>query len=103
MIGAIISAIIIGAIIGALARLIVPGKQNMSVGLTIIVGIVAALIGTLIAQAVGLANTRGINWLEHIIQLILAIAGVLLVTRLGPRRTGGTRGTGPGSGPGTPT
>ncbi|MEU6718777.1 GlsB/YeaQ/YmgE family stress response membrane protein [Nonomuraea sp. NPDC046802] len=103
MIGAIISAIIIGAIIGALARLIVPGKQNMSVGLTIIVGIVAALIGTLIAQAVGVANTRGINWIEHIIQLVLAIAGVLLVTRLGPRRTGGTRGTGTGAGPGTPT
>jgi uncharacterized membrane protein YeaQ/YmgE (transglycosylase-associated protein family) len=83
MIGAIISAIVIGAIIGVLARLIVPGKQNMSIGLTVIVGIVAALIGTLIAQAAGLADTRGIDWLEHILQLVLAVIGVLLVSRMG--------------------
>ncbi|SDI51276.1 GlsB/YeaQ/YmgE family stress response membrane protein [Nonomuraea jiangxiensis] len=83
MIGAIISAIIIGAIIGALARLLVPGRQHMSIGLTLVVGIVAALIGTLIAQAAGLADTRGIDWIEHLLQLVLAIAGVLLVTRLG--------------------
>ncbi|KAB8188783.1 GlsB/YeaQ/YmgE family stress response membrane protein [Nonomuraea phyllanthi] len=100
MIGAIVSAIIIGAIIGALARLIVPGKQNMSIGLTILVGIVAALIGTLIAQAVGWADTRGIDWIEHLLQLLLAIVGVLIVTRLGMGRRGGrsTRGT-----RGTPT
>ncbi|MEO3875410.1 GlsB/YeaQ/YmgE family stress response membrane protein [Nonomuraea sp. B12E4] len=83
MIGAIISAIIIGAIVGALARLLVPGRQKMSIGLTLIVGIVAALIGTLIAQATGLADTRGIDWIEHLLQLVLAIIGVLLVTRMG--------------------
>ncbi|MET7337109.1 GlsB/YeaQ/YmgE family stress response membrane protein [Nonomuraea sp. NPDC005650] len=97
MIGAIVSAIVIGAIIGALARLIVPGRQNMSIGLTIIVGIVAALIGTLIAQAAGVADTRGIDWIEHILQLVLAIIGVLLVTRFTSGRTGRTRGTPPGT------
>ncbi|MGW0807574.1 GlsB/YeaQ/YmgE family stress response membrane protein [Nonomuraea sp. NPDC002799] len=89
MIGAIISAIVIGAIVGALGRLLVPGRQNMSIGLTLIVGIVAALIGTLIAQAFGWADTRGIDWIEHILQLVLAIAGVLLVTRMGAGRDGG--------------
>ncbi|HEX4818381.1 MAG TPA: GlsB/YeaQ/YmgE family stress response membrane protein [Nonomuraea sp.] len=93
MIGAIVSAVVIGAIVGALARLLVPGRQNMSIGLTLIVGIVAALIGTLIAQAVGWADTRGIDWLEHILQLVLAIIGVLLVTRMGAGRGGRTRGT----------
>ncbi|MER6004307.1 GlsB/YeaQ/YmgE family stress response membrane protein [Nonomuraea angiospora] len=93
MIGAIVSAIVIGAIVGALARLIVPGRQNMSIGLTLIVGIVAALIGTLIAQAAGVADTRGIDWIEHILQLVLAVIGVLLVTRFTAGRTGRTRGT----------
>ncbi|SDL00365.1 hypothetical protein SAMN05421874_11482 [Nonomuraea maritima] len=88
MIGAIVSAIIIGAIVGALARLLVPGKQNMSIGLTLIVGIVAALIGTLIAHWAGLADTRGIDWIEHILQLVLAVIGVLLVTRMGISRAG---------------
>ncbi|GAA1015796.1 hypothetical protein Aple_010240 [Acrocarpospora pleiomorpha] len=76
MIGSIISAVIIGAIIGGLARLILPGRQNISWGLTVIVGIVAALIGTLIAYWLGFANTRGIDWWEHILQLVLAIIGV---------------------------
>ncbi|MEV4171958.1 GlsB/YeaQ/YmgE family stress response membrane protein [Nonomuraea sp. NPDC049709] len=88
MIGAIVSAVVIGAIVGALARLLVPGRQNMSIGLTLIVGIVAALIGTLIAQAAGWADTRGIDWIEHILQLVLAVVGVLLVTRMGMGRGG---------------
>ncbi|MFI7440863.1 GlsB/YeaQ/YmgE family stress response membrane protein [Nonomuraea indica] len=95
MIGAIVSAIVIGAIIGALARLIVPGKQNMSIGLTLVVGIVAALIGTLIGSMLGLTNTRGIDWLLHILQLALAVVGVLLVTRMRPGKAGGTGATRP--------
>ena len=87
MIVSIVSAIIIGAVIGALARLIHPGRQNISIGLTLIVGIVAALIGTAIAGAFGLVNTRGINWWEHIIQLALAVLGVLLVVQMQARKT----------------
>ncbi|MER6169929.1 GlsB/YeaQ/YmgE family stress response membrane protein [Streptosporangium sp. NPDC001681] len=87
MIGSIVSAIIIGAIIGALARLILPGRQNLSIGLTLIVGIIAALIGTAIAASVGLTNTRGINWWEHIIQLALAVIGVLLVVQVQARKS----------------
>ncbi|MEV4894459.1 GlsB/YeaQ/YmgE family stress response membrane protein [Nonomuraea sp. NPDC050394] len=92
MIGAIVSAIVIGAIVGALGRLLVPGKQNMSIGLTLIVGIVAALLGTLIAQVFGWADTRGIDWLEHILQLALAVAGVWLVARMQATRGSGTSG-----------
>jgi uncharacterized membrane protein YeaQ/YmgE (transglycosylase-associated protein family) len=73
----IISAIIIGAIIGALARLILPGKQNISVLLTIVVGIVAALIGSLIVGS--LRDTDGIDWIEIAVQLVLAVIGVSLV------------------------
>ncbi|MBT2233377.1 GlsB/YeaQ/YmgE family stress response membrane protein [Nonomuraea sp. NEAU-A123] len=93
MIGAIVSAVVIGAIVGALARLVVPGKQNMSIGLTLIVGIVAALLGTLIAQGFGWADTRGIDWIEHILQLVLAVIGVLIVTKMTTGRTGRTGGT----------
>jgi uncharacterized membrane protein YeaQ/YmgE (transglycosylase-associated protein family) len=86
VLAAIIWAIIIGAIIGALGRLVVPGRQNMSILLTIVVGIVAALVGTFIARALGVANTAGFDWIEHIIQVVLAALGVLLVTGIGGRR-----------------
>ena len=79
MISAIISAIVVGLIIGALGRLVVPGRQDMSILLTIVVGIVAALIGTFIANAIGVGNTPGIDWIKLIIQVVLAAIGVALV------------------------
>jgi uncharacterized membrane protein YeaQ/YmgE (transglycosylase-associated protein family) len=79
VISAIISAIVVGVIIGALGRLVVPGKQNISIWVTIAIGIVAALIGTFIANALGVGNTNGIDWIKLIIQVALAAVGVALV------------------------
>jgi uncharacterized membrane protein YeaQ/YmgE (transglycosylase-associated protein family) len=78
-IGGIIAAIVIGAIIGALGRLVVPGRQNIPIWLTIVIGIVAALIGTAIVGP--LRDTNGIDWVELIVQVLLAAIGVLLATR----------------------
>ena len=81
MISTIISAIIVGAIIGALGRLVVRGRQNISILVTIGIGIVAALIGTFIANALNVGTTDGIDWIEVVIQVVLAAVGVILFTR----------------------
>ena len=86
MITGIIMAIVIGAIIGALGRLVVPGRQPIPIWLTIVVGIVAALIGSAIARSLGFANTNGIDWRELIVQVILAAIGVVIVSNLYVRR-----------------
>jgi uncharacterized membrane protein YeaQ/YmgE (transglycosylase-associated protein family) len=78
----IISAIIVGAIIGALGRLVLPGRQNISIVLTILVGIVAAIIGSLLANVLGVGDTNGIDWIELIIQVALAAVGVSMVAGL---------------------
>jgi uncharacterized membrane protein YeaQ/YmgE (transglycosylase-associated protein family) len=65
---------------------VVPGKQNISILLTIVIGIVAAFIGFLIASALGVAHTSGINWIEHLIQVILAAVGVALFAGARGRR-----------------
>ncbi len=84
----IITAIVIGAIIGALGRLVVPGRQPIPIWLTIVVGIVAAFIGTFIARAVGIPTaTSGIDWLELLVQVIVAAIGVVLVANLYGRRS----------------
>src|SRR5690349_16145218 len=89
----IIMAIIIGLIVGALGRLVVPGKQRIPIWLTIVVGIVAALLGTALARAIGIPTaTRGVDWLELIVQVVLAAVGVALVSGMYGRRglrTGG--------------
>ena len=76
MFSAIISAIIVGAIIGALGRLVVRGRQNISIVATIVIGIIAALIGTFIANALGVGDTSGIDWIKLTIQVVLAAVGV---------------------------
>jgi uncharacterized membrane protein YeaQ/YmgE (transglycosylase-associated protein family) len=82
----IISAIVIGAIIGALGRLVLPGRQPIPIWVTIVVGIVAAFTGTSIARAIGIPiATSGIDWLELIVQLVVAAIGVILVSK--PLRT----------------
>ncbi|NMR19720.1 GlsB/YeaQ/YmgE family stress response membrane protein [Cellulomonas fimi] len=83
----IITAIVIGAIIGLLGRLFAPGKQNISILVTIIVGIIAALLGTALANAVSSADTPGIDWIELLFQVVLAVIGVIIAARmLGGRR-----------------
>jgi uncharacterized membrane protein YeaQ/YmgE (transglycosylase-associated protein family) len=81
----IITAIIVGLIIGALGRLVVPGKQNTPIWLTIVIGIVAALLGTVIAKAVGVNDTKGIDWIELLFQVVLAAIGVALTAGIGRR------------------
>jgi uncharacterized membrane protein YeaQ/YmgE (transglycosylase-associated protein family) len=76
----IITALIVGLIVGALGRLVVPGRQNLPIWLTIVVGIVAALLGTVIANAVGIStDTPGVDWGELVVQVIVAAIGVAIV------------------------
>ena len=82
----IITALIVGLIIGALGRLVVPGKQNIPIWLTMVIGVVAALLGTVIARAVGVADTRGVDWIELLFQVGLAALGVALVVGVSGRR-----------------
>jgi len=83
----IISALIIGAIIGALGRLVLPGRQSMPIWLTVVVGIIAALLGSVIANALGVQTTAGVDWTEIFIQVVLAAIGVAIVAgAMGRRR-----------------
>ncbi|MGW5044890.1 GlsB/YeaQ/YmgE family stress response membrane protein [Streptomyces griseoluteus] len=86
-ISGLVSAVIIGIVIGVLGRLVVPGRQHIGVIVTILVGIAAALLGTAIAAALGVADTSGPDWIEWLIQIALAAVGIAALDRtLGRRR-----------------
>ncbi len=71
-----IGFLVAGLVIGALARLIKPGKQNLGILATLGLGLVGSLIGGLIASAIG----TGSIWELNILGFILAIvAAVLLI------------------------
>lgn len=85
----IIGALIIGLILGLLGKLFAPGKQAIPIWLTLLVGIAAAFIGTWIARALGVQDTPGIDWIEVIVQIIVAAIGVSVVAGMyGRKRVG---------------
>ncbi len=85
-VGGIVSALIVGLIIGSLGRLVVPGRQAIPIWLTMLIGIGAALLGSAIARAAGLANASGFGWIALFMQIVLAAIGVALVNGLYGRR-----------------
>ncbi|MER5515130.1 MULTISPECIES: GlsB/YeaQ/YmgE family stress response membrane protein [unclassified Streptomyces] len=71
-------AIIVGFVLGLIAKAVIPGKQHSPLWLTTIFGMLGAIAGNAIARAVGVAETRGIDWSRHIFQLVAAIIIVFL-------------------------
>ncbi|TPG29566.1 GlsB/YeaQ/YmgE family stress response membrane protein [Mycolicibacterium hodleri] len=81
MIGTIIGAIVIGLIVGVLARLVMPGKQNIGVIVTVVLGALGSFLGTWVSYKLGYSNQNGgfkiIPFLVGIIFAIVLIAGYL--------------------------
>jgi uncharacterized membrane protein YeaQ/YmgE (transglycosylase-associated protein family) len=70
--------LVAGIIIGPLARLILPGKQNISLGMTILIGAVGAIGGGLLYEAFGGGETSGIDWIRLAVQVGVAAVLVLI-------------------------
>jgi len=81
----IVTAIFIGLVVGALGRLVVPGRQNIPIWLTLVIGVAAALLGTVLARVSGV-DTTGFSGLQLLIQVALAAIGVILAVGATGRR-----------------
>jgi uncharacterized membrane protein YeaQ/YmgE (transglycosylase-associated protein family) len=68
-----IGFIVAGLVIGALARLFKPGKQNLSVLATLLLGLVGSVIGGTIASAIGTGDIWELNTLGFIVSVIAAV------------------------------
>jgi uncharacterized membrane protein YeaQ/YmgE (transglycosylase-associated protein family) len=82
-----IGFIVAGLIIGALARLIKPGKQNLGILATLGLGLVGSVIGGLIAQAFG----TGSIWELNVIGFVLAVVAAVLLIGVAEAVTGGRK------------
>lgn len=81
----IVWGLIAGIIIGPLARLVLPGKQNIGIGMTIVLGAVGAIAGGLIYEALGGTDTSGIDWIRLLIQV--GVAAIVVVIYGSMRRS----------------
>ncbi|MGV8973367.1 MAG: GlsB/YeaQ/YmgE family stress response membrane protein [Rhodoglobus sp.] len=89
MLGLIVTIVIVGLIAGLLARLIVPGKQNLSIGMTILIGVVGSFVGGFLGYLVfGKDAADGFLQPAGIIGSIIGAIIVLLIwIRVGARRS----------------
>jgi uncharacterized membrane protein YeaQ/YmgE (transglycosylase-associated protein family) len=85
--GILIWGLLAGIIIGPLARLVLPGKQDISLPMTIVVGAVGAILGGLIAQWLGVGDTDGIDWIRHAIQVGVAALAIVVYVSMSGRST----------------
>ena len=87
MFGLIISLIVIGLIAGAIARLIIPGKQDLSIPMTIVIGIVGSFVGGFLGYLI-FHHDSGFLQPSGIIGSVIGAVIVLLIwTRIGGRTT----------------
>jgi uncharacterized membrane protein YeaQ/YmgE (transglycosylase-associated protein family) len=89
MLGSIILAIIVGAIIGVVARLVMPGKQNIGMIMTVVIGAVGGLIGSAVASQFGYHNANGgIAWIPFFIGVGAAVILIAIYQAVTGRRSG---------------
>ena len=69
----IIGFLVFGLIVGALARLIKPGRQNLSIFMTLVLGVVGSLIGGVVAKLFGTGRFFELNILGSIVAIVAAV------------------------------
>lgn len=79
--------VIVGAILGFLAKLLLPGRQAIPIWLTVLCGIIGALLGNFLASAIGVRHTSGIDWIRHVLQLVGALVVVAAGSAFYPQVT----------------
>ena len=89
MLGLIISLIIVGLIAGALARLLIPGRQDISIAMTIVLGIVGSFIGGFLGYLIFHKDSSGGFFQPSGIigSIIGAVIALLIWTRVNADRT----------------
>jgi uncharacterized membrane protein YeaQ/YmgE (transglycosylase-associated protein family) len=69
----IIGFLVFGLVVGALARLIKPGRQNLSLGMTLLLGVVGSLIGGVVATMLGTGSFGELNIIGAVVAIIAAV------------------------------
>ncbi len=76
-----IGFVVFGLVVGAVARLVVPGRQHLSFAMTLALGLVGSVVGGIVANALGTGDIFELN----IIGSLVAIAAAVLLIVVGER------------------
>ncbi|NLJ53592.1 MAG: GlsB/YeaQ/YmgE family stress response membrane protein [Intrasporangiaceae bacterium] len=86
MLTTVLSAIVLGAVIGGLARLVLPGRQTISLLVTVILGVLGSLAGSWLAYRFGYSGADGFEWTPFFVGVAVAAGLIVLYGALTGRR-----------------
>lgn len=88
MIGTIFSALIVGLIVGALARLVMPGRQHIGIIMTIALGAIGSFVGSWLTYSLGYKNANG-GWavIPFLVGIVVAVVLIAIYLGLTGRRS----------------
>ncbi|MDP9070523.1 MAG: hypothetical protein M3N68_04425 [Actinomycetota bacterium] len=78
-----IGFIVFGLVVGILARVLVPGRQHLSLGMTLVLGLIGSVVGGVVANALGTGDIFELNLLGSIVAIAAAIVLIVAGDRLG--------------------
>jgi len=79
----ILGLIIIGLVIGIVARLVMPGRQHIGILMTLLLGVGGAIVGGIVASAIGTGDIFELNVLGTIFGIIAAVGLIAIAEALG--------------------
>lgn len=78
-----IGFIVFGLVVGLIARLLVPGKQELSVAMTVLLGVIGSVVGGLIANALGTGDILELNFIGAVVAIAASVVLVVAGERTG--------------------
>ena len=76
-----IGFLVFGLFVGAVARLLVPGRQHLSIWMTLALGVVGSIVGGVLANVLGTGDVFELNFVGSVVAIITAIALVTIGER----------------------
>ena len=81
-----IGFIVFGLVVGLVARLIVPGKQDLSIPMTLGLGVVGSVVGGVVASALGTGNIWELDFIGSIVAIAASVVLIVAGVRIGAIR-----------------
>lgn len=78
-----IGFLVFGLVVGVVARLLVPGRQHLSVVMTLLLGVVGSVIGGVVANAIGTGDVFELNFLGSLVAIATAVVLIVIGERAG--------------------
>jgi uncharacterized membrane protein YeaQ/YmgE (transglycosylase-associated protein family) len=82
----VIGFVVFGLLVGVVARLIVPGRQALSIGTTVLLGVVGSVVGGLVANALGTGDLLELNVVGSIVAIAASVVLIVIGERTGALR-----------------